>query len=57
MKYYLEIDGKIEENITKDEFTIKLSHIKQIMEVEGFKHLRVQIKENPNYDSFGNLWD
>lgn len=57
MKYYLEIDGKIEEDITQEEMGRKLEFIKSAMENMNFKHLRATLKENSVYDSFGNLWE
>jgi len=55
--YYLEVNGKVEEEIPELEMEARISCIEEVFKNSGFKYVRVMLKENPVYDSFGNLWE
>ena len=54
--YYIEAVFKIESQ-TKQEVLSFLDELKRLETSFGVKDGGVIIKENPVYDSFGNLWE
>ena len=55
--FYYEAEGQIQEAITDEQMAVKVEAINMLMKSLGFKNLRGLLKENPTYDSAGNVWD
>ena len=54
--FYFEASFKFEDK-THDEMVEFMKELDELANKHGNKHTLSRIKENPVYDSFGNLWE